>query len=222
MLNNLRRVHFPGDLQTSGPIIPARLLNHVADHSSILNKAEEAAQKVREQAEKDATQIRETARERMAFSIRSDLNSLKALTQRKEESLLAEASRICVDVCKAVFDQMIEGMSTTQQIQTLVNKLLQANHHGRQLTICCHPSQQKIVDQEVANIMAAQLNLRNWSVRTRDDLPPFEIMISTSNGGEIRVSLENLKALYKEELEVLARELQPLMQFKKDDNETYA
>lgn len=221
MLKNLRRVHFPSDLQTSGPIIPARLLNHVADHAGIVRKAEETAERIREHAEQEARQIRETARERMAASMRRDLDSLKSLTQRKEENLLLNSSRICVQICTVVFDQMIEEMTTQQRIETLVNNLLKANHHGRSLLICSHPSQVDMVKNEVARVMANQLNLKNWTVQSRDDLAPFEVMISASNGSEIRVSLDNLKVLYREELNALARELEPLIHFDKDDNETF-
>lgn len=220
MLKNLRRVHFPNDLQTSGPIIPARLLNHVADHTGIVKKAEETAEKIRECAEHEARQIRETARERMASSMRRDLDSLRNLTQRKEENLLLNSSKICVDICKAVLDQMIEEMTTQQQIQTVVTNLLKANHHGRNLLICSHPSQIDTVNNEVARVMANQLNLKNWTVQPRDDLAPLEVMISASNGSEIRVSLDNLKVLYREEMNSLARELEPLIHFNKDDNET--
>lgn len=220
MLNNLRRVHFPSDLQTSGPIIPARLLNHVADHASIIAKAEKAAEEIREKAEMDARQIRETARERMVISIRRDLDAIKNMTSRKEEILLSRASKICVEICQAVFDQMVGDMNAKQKITTLVHNLLKADHHSRSLVICCHPSQVEPVRDEVARIMAEQMNLKTWQVQSREDMNPFEIMISTANGAEIRVSLENLQVLYREEIEALGRELQPLMHYNEDDNET--
>lgn len=222
MLKNLRRVQFPNDLQTSGPIIPVRLLNHVVNHAEIVAKAEESAAKIRERAEQDARHIRETARERMAASIRRDLDAIKTLTQRKEQSLLTNSSKICIEICKAVFDQMVEEMAPQQKIEILVNNLLKANHHGRELLICCNPSQLDMVESEVARIMADQLNLRNWAVESRENITPFEVMISTSNGAEIRVSLDNLKVLYREEIEALGQELEPLMHFNEDDNETFA
>lgn len=220
MLNYLRRVHFPSDLQTSGPIIPAHLLNHVADHAGIIAKAQEAAEKIKEQAEMDARQIRETARERMVISLRRDLDALKKLTSHKEESLINRSSALCVEICQAVFHQMVGDMSTEHKIKTLVHNLLKVDHHGRSLMICCHPSQENPVRDEVARIMAEQMNLKTWQVQSRDDMTPFEIMISTANGAEIRVSLENLQVLYREEIEALGRELQPLLHYNEDGNET--
>ncbi len=220
MLKNLRRVHFPRELQTSGPIIPAHLLNHVASHVEIVAKAEETAASIRQRAEMEATQIRETARERMAASIHADLNALKELTRQKEQGLLAKSSTICTEICKAVFDQMIDDMAPHQKIEVLVDKLLKVQHHGRELLICCHTSQLSMVEAEVSRVMAEQLNLKKWAVKPRENLSPFEVMISTSNGAEIRVCLDNLKAIYKEEIEALGRELETVMHFSEDDNET--
>ncbi|HEX4844512.1 MAG TPA: HrpE/YscL family type III secretion apparatus protein [Limnobacter sp.] len=219
MLKTLRRVAFPAELQTSGPVIKAALLNHVSDHQSLMAHADHTAKQIIEQAQTEAAQIRDRVQHDVAQSMHKDLTSLKQLTQQKEAALRQRSSALCTQVCMAVFEQAIQDLPEQKKIQSLVDMLLSTHHHSRMLNIRCHPSQETLVHAEVAQWMAQQMNLRQWSIQTREELQPYEIVISTTNGGEIQVSLDNLLALYNNELEALHNELAPLIDLHEETHE---
>ena len=68
--------------------------------------------------------------------------------------------------------------------------------------------------------LAEQMNLKTWAVTPNERLAPYELMISTPNGAEIRVSLDNILTLYREEIEALGQQLAPIMVNHEDANET--
>lgn len=220
MLNYLRRVHFPSNLQTSGPIVSARLLGHVKDHSEIIDNAKLEASNILEEAEQTARSIREQVRERMAASIKNDLNLLKSLTARKEEHLLNRSADICVEACLAVFNQIMGSQPEQSKIRIAAINLLKTHHHSQTLNIFCHPDQLEQVRNEIAQVMAEQMNLKTWAVTPNERLALYELMISTPNGAEIRVSLDNILTLYREEIEALGQQLAPIMVNHEDTNET--
>ena len=68
-----------------------------------------------------------------------------------------------------------------------------------------------MVKKVLAEVLAEQMNLRKWNVKADEELQPFELKISTANGAEINVSLNNLIAMYKEEIERLEPALVPVI-----------
>lgn len=49
--------------------------------------------------------------------------------------------------------------------------------------------------------------IRKWEVKTSEDLNPFELRIRATKGSEIQVSIDNIMALYKREIENLQSEV---------------
>lgn len=219
MLNTLRRVSFPSGLQTSGPVIKASMLKHVKTHTQLIENGEQVAAELLAQAQEEARKLKETTQAEVAQSLKKDLESIRLGTQLKEKALYERSASLCVNVCTAVFQQVIHELPASEKIRSLVEVLLNTAHHGRVLQLQCHPDQIDTVNREVANSMAKQLNMRQWSVQGSDELQLFEIQISTSNGAEIQVSLDNLLAIYKDEIEALGQELSPLIQLDEEQNE---
>lgn len=219
MLNTLRRVAFPNNLQTSGPVVKARLINHVKSHTQLIENGERVVAQLLAEARQEARQLKEAVQAEAAQSLKKDLESIRYSTQLKEQALFEKSASLCVNVCTAVFQQVIDELPASQKIRSLVEILLSAAHHGRVLQLQCHPDQIDTVKREVANVMAKQLNLRHWSVQGSEKLQLFEIQISTPNGAEIQVSLDNLLAIYKNEIEALDQELLPLIRLDEEQNE---
>lgn len=219
MLNTLRRVSFPPDLQTGGPVIKASMINHVKDHAQLIENGKQVAMKLLSQAQDEAKQLKEGAKAEVLHSLKQDLESIRLSTQCKEEALHKKSASLCVDVCTAVFQQIIHELPAREKIKSLVDALLNTAHHGRVLHLQCHPDQIDTVNREVADAMARQMNMRQWHVEGSHELQLFEIQISTANGAEIHVSLDNLLAIYKNEIEALGQELAPLIQPDKENNE---
>lgn len=212
MLKSLRRVEFPEDLQTHGPLIKAVLIHHVKCHTEMMDQAKKSAAFLLQQAEQEATQIRTSVQAQVAASLKADVESLRTCTEKKEQALYERSSELCTEVCAAVFQQVVQDLPSREKIRSLVQVLLNTAHHGRSLQLCCHPDQVELVEQEVGKIMAEQMNIRQWNVKDSHELQPFEILISTPNGAEIQVSLDNLLAIYKEEIAALRTELDMLVQ----------
>lgn len=219
MLNALRRVSFPADLQTCGAVIKARLIRHVKDHAQLIQDGERVAAELLTQAQHEAKRLKESAKAEVLQSLKQDLESIRLGTQMKEEALHKRSASLCVNVCTAVFQQVIHELPASEKIRSLVEILLNTAHHGRVLNLQCHPDQIDTVNHEVAHAMAKQMNMRQWQVEGSHELQPFEIQISTPNGAEIQVSLDNLLAIYKNEIEALGQELAPLIQLDEEHNE---
>lgn len=219
MLNSLRRVRFPDNIEISGPVIKAKLISYVKDHDQLLTKAQESADLILKQAHTEAKLMRESVEKKVVESIKKDIDSIKKLTETKEKKLLERSADLCTEVCSAVFQQLMEKLPANEKIHTLVEKLLETSHHGRVIQLNCHPEQIQLVEQAVAAVMAQQMNLRQWAVTASPDLGLYEIVISTANGAEINVSLENLLAIYKDEIAALSRDIAPLLHATEEENE---
>lgn len=220
MLKSLRRVRFPENLEVSGPVVKAKLISHIKDHDELLEKANESANHILIQAKIEAQQIRESVEKRVVNSFKKDVESIRELTHHKEKKLLQQSAKLCTEVCTTVFQQLIDNLPPEGKIHVLVEKLLATAHHGRTIQLNCHLEQVELVENAVAKVMAQQMNLRQWTVIPSPDLTPYEIVISTPNGAEISVSLENLLAIYKEEIAALSSEIDPLFHANEEDNES--
>jgi len=218
MLKSLRRVAFPDDLQTSGSVISASLINHVKYHTELMDKAHESAQEVLNAAKVETQRIRENIQSEVVESIKNDVTAIKTMTHAKEKALINRSSDLCTEVCTAVFQQVLQDLPAREKIRALVEALLDTAHHGRVLQLCCHPDQLELVRSEVGRVMAEQMNMRQWNVTESHDLQIFEIVINTPNGAEIHVSLDNLLAIYKDEIDALGDELAPLIQTNEEDD----
>lgn len=218
MLKSLRRVGFPDNLQTSGSVISAGLIRHVKCHEELMEKAHDSAQEVLNAAKVEAQRIRENIQSEVAESIKNDVAAIKKMTCVKEKALLDRSSALCMEVCTAVFQQVLQDLPAREKIRALVEALLDTAHHGRMLQLCCHPEQLELVRSEVGRVMAEQMNMRQWNVTGSHDLQIFEIVINTPNGAEIHVSLDNLLAIYKDEIDALGEELAPLIQTNEEDD----
>ena len=220
MLKLIRRVEFPQGLQTSGPVIKAALLQHVKHHQELIENAQAQASDLLTQAQMESEQIKEETKEQTAQALKNDLMQIKKLTASKEKALHDKAASVCIDICSTVLEELFQNSPESEKIRILVQSLLNRTHHARELKIKTAPDQNLIVEEMIAQVMAQQMNLKKWSVTADKELKPYEIRISTSNGSEIRVSLENLLALYKEEITALGDDIHPLMQHTEAGNES--
>lgn len=203
MLRLLRRIPFPTGLQTSGHVIKANLLSHVADYHGLIQKGEHEAQQIIEHARKEADLIRGRAREEALADLQAELDRLKLLTQVQDQQQKDKAAKVCLEVCKSVLDQMFETSEASQKIRLLVDALLEATYSARELTLYSHPSQVELVRAELAEALGTQFNLRRCTVSPSEELQPYELNITTSNGAHIMVSIENLLHMYKKEIDTL-------------------
>lgn len=222
MLKLLRRVHFPEGLQTSGPVIKAATLKHIRNYNDLLEQAEQKAQGILEQAESEAMVLREEGKEQAAREVRGDVRAMQRLTTQKEQALQKASSAICTEVCSVVLEQFVASTPDSIKIKTLVEALITRSHSARELHLRANPEQVELVKQALAEVLADQLNLRKWNVQPDEDLKPFELRISATNGSEINVSLHNLLALYKEEIERIAPTLAPSLQNLEVGNESFS
>jgi type III secretion protein L len=220
MLNLIRRVYFPEGLQTSGPIIKASTLRHIKTYQDILEQAKFDAQNILNEAQAEATQMKEESIQRAADAVRMDLHSMKHITAQKEAALQKASSSICTEVCSIVLERFIESTPDNIKIKTLIEALVSGSHSARELNLQANPDQVELVSEVLAEVLADQLNLRKWNVKPDQDLKTFELRISTTNGSEINVSLENLVAMYKDEIEKLAPTLEPSLQNLEVGNES--
>lgn len=211
MLNLIKRVHFPEGLQISGDVVKAALLNHVSTYHDLLNQAHRQAQIILRDANDEAERIKEQSRQLAANSVREDLVSLKKITAWKENNLLDNSSSICTEVCVVVLEKFISTASDFLKIKTLAEALVIRSHNARELNLQANPAQVDLVKKVLAEVLAEQMNLRKCNVKADEELQPFELKISTANGAEINVSLNNLIAMYKEEIERLEPALVPVI-----------
>lgn len=219
MLKSLRRIDFPPHLQTSGPVIKASLIRHVKDHTDLIAQAKTAADELLESARVEANRLRSNIQTEVAQSLKKDLELIRVGTQQKEKALYERTSELCTEVCNAVFQQVLQNLPAQEKVRALVEILLGTAHHGRVLQLCCHPDQTELVENEVGKVMAEQMNMRQWKVKSSHELQAFEIVISTPNGAEIQVSLDNLLAIYKDEIDALKTELMSVIQMDEEHHE---
>jgi vacuolar-type H+-ATPase subunit E/Vma4 len=212
MLSLIRRVPFPQGLQTSGPVIKGSMLKHIQTYHDILRQARLDANVILAKASNEAELIKEESQQKAADEVRTDLHALKEMTAQKESTLLKASSSICTEVCTIVLEQFIESVPDTVKIKTLIDALVARSHSARELNLRANPTQLVLVEETLAQVLAEQLNLRKWKVTPDDSLEKFQLRISTTNGSEINVSLSNLIAMYKEEIEKLAPTLEPSLQ----------
>lgn len=203
MLRLLRRIPFPTGLQTSGHVVKANLLSHVADFYGLIRKGEEEAQRIIDQARKEAELIRGHAREEALAELQAELGRLQLLTQVQDQQHRDKSAKICLEVCKSVLDQMFETAEASQKIRSLVDALLEATYSARELTLHAHPLQVDLVRNELAEALGTQFNLRRCTVSPSEELQPYELNITTSNGAHIMVSIDNLLHMYKKEIDTL-------------------
>lgn len=212
MLNLLRRIAFPAELQASGPVIKARMLNYIRTHDDLIEHANQEAARIIREAQAEAAEIKAAAREEEARAVRGDLHAMRKLTEQKEQQLQQKSSAICTEVCVVVLEQFVAAASDYVKIKTLAEALVVRSHSARELNLRANPGQIELVTTILGEVLAEQMNLRKWNVKPDEDLKEFELKICTTNGAEISVSMDNLIAMYKEEIERLEPSLVPALQ----------
>lgn len=208
MFQLLRRIDFPEDLNTSGPVIKATMIRHVKTHLDLVQQARQKARNLLDEAAAEADVIRERVRHETAQSVRHDLKALKQLVRQNDQQQHAAAGQLCTEICKTILLQVLGEIPEFLKLRMLAESLLSRAQNARELLIHCHPGQADMVREQVAGLMADQLHMKRWVVEGNPELPPYTIRIATPNGSEIRVSLDNLLALYNDEIDALGGEIQ--------------
>lgn len=211
MIKLLRTVEFSGDLRTAGPVIKASLIGHVFTYDDLVREGRKKAQDIIDQANLEAETIRRNARDEMAAQMRSDLELIRKSTAQLEQDMMGRAASLCQDICVTVLEKFMDQTTDVFKIKVLVESLLTKTQISRELSLSVHPEQQDLVRSCLADKLAAQFNIRIWSVHPDPDLDLFHLRVMTPNGAEINVSLENLIAVYREELEGVAPLIEPLV-----------
>lgn len=211
MLDSIRVIKFPENIQTNGPLIKAKLLASVHTHEEIVDHAQQQAQGIIENARHEAVLIKEQIKKEVAENLKSDLREIRQLAQHNDKAVRDTAAALCVEVCNAVIRQTLNAIAPEQKITLLVDSLLSRASHTRELTLKAHPNQVQMVEESVAQVVARQINIKKWCVEPDPNTVEFEVRICTENGAEIMVSLENILALYEEEIRVIGQEIRPLM-----------
>ena len=211
MLNLLRQIRFPKGVATQGHVIPAELLGYVSTHEEIIDHANQRARDIIEQAQAQANQIRQRARLETAQSLQHDLSRLRSLAHEHHQELSKAAASICIDICETALEQFINTLPDAEKIATVVHALVHKRLGLQELCIQCHPAQLALVEASLAEVLSDQLMFRHWEVQADEAIKPYELKIKSVKGSEIRVSLDNLLALYKQELRATEPEIQELL-----------
>lgn len=208
MYNLLRRIAFPQDIEVSGPVIKASVIDHVGTHTDLIRKAEQRAQHLITAAQAEAQHIRASTQQEAARALQADVTALRQLTQDKDLRQQQIAGELCTNICKTVLTEVFEALPELDKIGTLVDALLTRAHLSRELQLQCHPEHVHAVQTQLAQRLADQLHLKRWSVQDNAELPRYTLRIATSNGAETMVSLDNLMALYIHEINHFSSEIQ--------------
>lgn len=216
----LRRIEFPEAIQTSGAVIKSELIRHVKHYDDLINRAHEEARQIIEAAEQQAEQLKASVRERVAQNMQADLNKIKQLCHQSTEDIKRLTTSLCVQICSVVIQEFVDAKASEEKISLLVKALVDKTLQARELTIQAHPQQIDLVNQAIGDLISEQFKLKKWNVVANDDIQEFELRIQSREGSEIQVSLTNLIALYRQEIEKLSPLLSPKEQLKENQNES--
>ena len=207
MLNLLRRVRIPSEIQVNGHLIPASTLGFVRDYQDILTYARKEAAAIVRTAKMEADEIREQARQEIANSMQQDLKSIRKTMRHRVKTLADQSARICIDISMATLSEFLNTVPDQVKVEKLVKALLEHSLNNQELILECTTGQLDLVQESLGKIISEQTMLRKWQVNATEDLKPFELRIKAAHGSEIQVSIENLMALYKREIEHLQNEV---------------
>lgn len=207
MFNLLRRIQFPEGLQMHGPIIKGKTLLFAKDHRDILSFAHDEARQIIEQAQRDADEIRHKVREEVANSLQTDVQAIHRTTRQRVQELADTSSRICIEVCTTALHKFLDDVPEKIKVEKLVKSLLDRSLSNQSLTLECAKEQVDTVQSCLGAVLSRKLMIRKWEVKTSEDLNPFELRIRATKGSEIQVSIDNIMALYKREIENLQSEV---------------
>jgi vacuolar-type H+-ATPase subunit H len=207
MLNLLRKIRFPADVQIHDHLIPARTLKFAQNHHDIVVYARDEAESIIRAANQEANRIREQARQEIAESMQQDLKSIRRTMRQRVKALADTSARICIDISVAALSEFLNTVPDRIKIEKLVKALLEHSLSNQELVLECTTCQINLVQESLGKVISNQAMLRKWEVQIADDLQPFELRIKAAKGSEIQVSIENLMALYKREIENLQKEI---------------
>lgn len=219
MLNLIRRVEFPDHLQAAGPLIKASLLRHVSDYHSIVHQANLESQRIVNEAREEAKHIRESARQEALGELQKEVKSLASLFAAEALDYKQKATSVCLEICTALLENMMGECDEKAKMRLLIVALLERSHSARELTLQAHPEQVALVERTLVDVLGGQLNYRKCTVQSNEELGLFELNITTANGAQIIVSIENLMHMYQEEIDSLKPEIQRAFQGTGEVNE---
>ncbi|HEX5487291.1 MAG TPA: FliH/SctL family protein [Limnobacter sp.] len=221
MLRLIRRIEFPSQIRISGYCIKAKLLRHARTYQDIVAIAEDDAKLIAKRAREAAEKLQEATRSEVAQSVKGDLHQLRVLTRQKDQVLHKTLANTCSELSAIVLEQFVHSQSDFIKIKSLIEALIKRSHSARALILKVHPNQVCHANQALAQIMAEQLNVRKWEVIPDENLEPYQIRISANNGAEINVSLQNMLALYQEELDRLIPDLRTSINVTEVNDESF-
>nr|WP_294887215.1 HrpE/YscL family type III secretion apparatus protein [uncultured Limnobacter sp.] len=209
MLKLFRRISFPGHIHVPGPVIKGRMILCAGDHDQIIDFAREEAARILSQAKQDADRIREEARQQTSLEVRNDLNQLHQINGHFQKHVISQMSTWCVAICTAAIEQFIETKDEQSKVRNLVDALLKKQKGQRKISLQVHPAQINMVHDVICERLGDLQGARQWEIIPNHELQIHELKIVAINGAETSVSIANLLAMYREEIQVISRELQP-------------
>ncbi len=219
MLNLLRRVQFPDHLRAAGPVIKASLLRHVSDYQSIVDQARSDADELLAQARAEAKSIRESARQEALNELQTELKAMRSLVTAQAQDYKEKAASVCLEICSTLLENMMGTCDERAKMRVLIESLLERSHSARELNLRAHTEQVQLVQSTLVDVLGGQLNYKKCLVEGDDELQPFELNITTANGAQIIVSIENLLHMYQEEIASLRPEIHQAFQGIEEVNE---
>jgi len=209
MYKLLRYVSAPVNMHIASPWIKSEIYGYVRDHDDIIAKAHRQAETILAQAHAEAEEIKCKARGEAVLSFQTDLDALRQFTRQTEQEMLSQSTTVCKSICETVVSQFIDFANQTRKMEILIRELLMQTFGVKELVLECSPGQQELTERVIAQLLSDQFNYRKWKVIPSHHLGEFELRVLSPNGAEVKISLQNVMAIYQAEVSQFFQNLDP-------------
>lgn len=201
MLNTLRRISWPEDIQPSGGVLKGEVLGQVSDYETLIRIARSRAERIRKEQELQAKHEAEVVRKEVANSVKSDLAKFQEVFLKQRDQILDKSAEICTEVTKAAVTNFLGTVDDSTKLRRMIQLLIDRMHSRSEIEFGVHPDRVNLVKDVLAQHFNTVLRAGSYFVEEDATLELDQIRIKTLNNAYVDVSLKNIIAVMGNELE---------------------
>lgn len=217
MLNTLRRIDWPEDIQPSGGVLKGEVLGQVSDYETLIRIARSRAERIRKDQERQAKHEAEVVRKQVANSVKTDLAKFQEIFLKQRDQILDKSAEICTEVTKAAVTNFLGSVDDEKKIKRMIQLLIDRMHSRSEIEFGVHPKRVELVKEVLVTHFHSVLRTGSYFVEEDGTLDLDQIRIKTANNAYVDVSLKNIVAVMGNELEsmesLIKKELSAECQF---------
>jgi hypothetical protein len=204
MLNRIRKINMPTEINLIGPLIDGQIVGQVSDYNSLIDIARMNAEAIKQDAMQESIRIAETTRAEVSKSVRTDFVKIVDFFENEYLRTIQKSSDICLQVTKTAVHDFIQKIDDKTLLEKMISSLISQKQKNSNLNILINPDQFEIVQELVKKELKFAFRSGDYTIHADESIDKDQVKMIFDTGAYIEISRNNLIGIFTNEIDLIS------------------